>query len=131
MKFKTWILALAATGLLLTQTGCAVLLVGVAVGVGAGAVAYTKGDLETLEPVSYESAWTAVEETAKEMGFPITKRDKKPLEGTLLAKSHYGEVTFTVENKGEKLSFISIRVGTFGDEPFSRQIFEKLKGKLK
>ncbi len=131
MKFKTWILALAATGLLLTQTGCAVLLVGAAVGLGAGTVAYTKGDLETLEPVSYESAWTAVEETAKEMGLPIIKRDKKTLEGTLLAKSHFGEVAFTVINRGEKLSSISIRVGTFGDEAFSRQIYEKLKGKLK
>ncbi len=131
MKFKAWILALTATGLLITQTGCAVLLVGAAVGAGAGVVAYTKGDLETLEAVSYEAAWTAVEDTVKEMGFTVTKRDKKPQEGKVIAKSHYGEVTFTIESRGEKITQINIRVGTFGDEAASRNIFEKLKPKLK
>ena len=131
MKFKAWILALTATGLILTQTGCAVLLVGAAVGAGAGAMAYSKGDLEMLEAVSYEAAWTAVEDVAKESGFQVTKRDKKPLEGKLIAKSHFGEVTFSMLSKGEKITLISIRVGTFGDEAASRQIFEKLKAKLK
>jgi hypothetical protein len=131
MKFKTWILAWASAGLLLTQTGCAVLLVGAAIGLGAGTMAYTKGDLETLEPVSYDAAWTAVEDTAKEMSFTILKQDKKALEGKLVCKSHYGEVTFALESKGERITRITIRVGTFGDEPVSRRIYEKLKSKLK
>lgn len=120
---------LVAASILLTQAGCIVCGLAAAGSAGAGFVSYKKGDLEVTEPISYEEAFTAVDATIQEMGMQLVKREKQPLVGEVKADSHFGKVTYNLKNKGDKLTYISIRVGTFGDAGFQGQIYSKLKSK--
>ena len=94
---------------------------------GGGYIAYEKGDLDILESVGYDDAFNAVDATILDMGMQLQEREKKPLVGKVRAKSHYGLVTYSLENAGEKMTQIKIRVGTFGNQTVQRQIFAKLK----
>ena len=124
MKCKFYILSVISSFIVVTQSGC--ILVGLAA--GAGYMAYDKGDLEVTEPIAYNDAFDAVDVTVKDMDMALVKREKKALGGFIHAKSHYGKVTYNLENKGEKLTAISIRVGSFGDQAAQRHIYAKLKG---
>ena len=126
MKKKVLLWALAS-GLLVSQTGCVMLGLAAAGAAGGGYVAYNKGDLEVLEPVPYDDAFNAVDATVQDLGMTLQLREKKPLAGIVKAKSHYGKVTYSLENAGEKLTQIKIRVGTFGDQAVQRRIYAELK----
>ncbi|MBL67831.1 MAG: hypothetical protein CMO74_05175 [Verrucomicrobiales bacterium] len=127
MKAKILVGFVCSAVVLLTQTGCILCGLAAASAAGGGVVAYKKGDLEILEPVGYDEAFNAVDATVQDMGMALQKREKKPLVGLVTAKSHYGKVTYSLENMGDKLTSISIRVGTFGDPAVQRQIYAKLK----
>ena len=77
--------------------------------------------------MGYDDAFNAVDATILDMGMQLQEREKKPLVGKVRAKSHYGLVTYSLENAGEKMTQIKIRVGTFGNQTVQRQIFAKLK----
>lgn len=114
-------------GFILSQTGCIMFGLAAAGAAGGGYMAYNKGDLEVLEPVTYDDAFNAVDATVQDLGMALQKREKKPLVGIVKAKSHYGKVTYNLENAGERMTQIKIRVGTFGDQAVQRQIYAKLK----
>ena len=126
MKAKVLVCVLGSW-LLFTQTGCIMFGLAAASAAGGGYVAYDKGDLEVLEPVAYNDVFNAVDATVQDLGMALQLREKTPLAGTVKAKSHYGKVTYILENAGEKLTQIKIRVGTFGDQAVQRQIYAKLK----
>ena len=126
MKTKV-LLGTLLSAMLLSQTGRIMFGLAVAGAAGGGYVAYNKGDLEVLEPVAYDDAFNAVDATIQAMGMGLQKREKKPLAGIVKANSHFGKVTYSLENAGEKMTHIKIRVGTFGDQAVQRQIYAKLK----
>ena len=128
MKIKCYILCIFSSFLIITQAGCIMFGLAAASAAGAGYMAYDKGDLEITEPITYNDAFNAVDVTVQDMGMALVKREKKPLAGFIKAESHYGKVTYNLENKGEKLTTISIRVGSFGDQAVQRQIYANLKG---
>ena len=109
------------------QTGC---LVVAAVGAGAGAVMYTKGDLEVTSTKSFDEVYAVVEETCKELNFEIQKNEKKAFAGRITARSDFGNVTFDVKSESTELTSLSIRVGVFGDRDASNLIYAKLKPKV-
>jgi hypothetical protein len=109
------------------QTGC---LVVAAVGAGAGAVMYTKGDLEVTSTKSFDEVYAVVEETCKELNFEIQKNEKKAFAGRITARSDFGNVTFDVKSESTELTSLSIRVGVFGDRDASNLIYAKFKPKL-
>ena len=109
------------------QTGC---LVVAAVGAGAGAVMYTKGDLEVTSTKSFDEVYAVVEETCEELNFEIQKNEKKAFAGRITARSDFGNVTFDVKSESTELTSLSIRVGVFGDRDASNLIYAKLKPKL-
>jgi len=124
---KKVILGMVLLGFVISQAGCVLFGLAAAGAAGGGYVAYNKGDFEILEPVTYDDAFNAVDATVQDMGMALQKREKKPLAGIVKAKSHYGKVIYNLENAGEKMTHISIRVGTFGDQAVQRQIYAKLK----
>ena len=126
MKTKILLGAVLAW-LTLTQTGCILFGLAAAGAAGGGYMAYNKGDLEVLEPVAYNDAFNAVDATIQDLGMALQKRKKMPLAGEVKAKSHFGNVTYSLENAGEKMTQIKIRVGTFGNQAVQRQIYAKLK----
>jgi Cdc6-like AAA superfamily ATPase len=122
------IIATAVVGFVgVPQTGC---LVVAAVGAGAGAVMYTKGDLEVTSTKSFDEVYAVVEETCKELNFEIQKNEKKAFAGRITARSDFGNVTFDVKSESTELTSLSIRVGVFGDRDASNLIYAKLKPKL-
>ena len=124
MKIKFSVMCILSSFVIITQSGC--ILVGLAA--GAGYVAYDKGDLEVTEPIAYNDVFDAADLTVEDMGMALVKREKKPLDGFIQAKSHYGKVTYKLESRGQHLTSISIRVGNFGDQAAQRHIYAKLKG---
>ena len=126
MKTKV-LLGVVLSFFLFLNTGCIMLGLAAAGAAGGGYMAYNKGDLEILEPVAYDDAFNAVDATVQDLGMALQKREKKPLVGVVRAKSHYGKVIYSLENAGEKMTQIRIRVGTFGDQAVQRQIYAKLR----
>lgn len=129
MKIRLFLLSVVSSFLLLTQSGCIVCGLAAASAAGAGYVAYDRGDLEVTEPISYDDAFNAVDATVQDMGMALVNREKQPLAGWVKADSHYGKVFYSLENRGEKLTTISIRVGNFGDQAIQRQLYAQLKSR--
>ena len=124
---KKVLLGTILLGFLISQVGCVLFGLAAAGAAGGSYVAYNRGDFEILEPVGYDDVFNAVDATVQDLGMALQKREKKPLAGVVKARSHYGKVTYNLENAGEKMTHIRIRVGTFGDQVVQRQIYAKLK----
>ena len=127
MKLKQMLAACIAGGMLLLQVGC---LAVAAVGAGAGAVMYIRGDLVTTSAKPVEEVYAAVEQTCQELEFEITEQEKKAFSGTIVANSDFGRVIFEMKGESPTKTKISIRVGAFGDKGASELILEKLKPKI-
>ena len=127
MKLKQLLAACIAGGMVLLQAGC---LAVAAVGAGAGAVMYVRGDLVTESAKPVEEVYTAVEQTCQELEFEITEQEKKAFTGIVVANSDFGRVVFKMNGESPTKTEISIRVGPFGDKGASELILQKLKPKL-
>lgn len=108
--------------------GCVAVMAGAA---GAGAVAYSKGDLETNLEASLDRTVAAIEKTIKT--FPLIKRsdERKVNEWKIKADTIRNQaVTFTARKLNTENTALSIRVGTWGDETESLRILDAVKKNL-
>jgi hypothetical protein len=122
-----WLLLLL--GLLVSPLqGCFLLLLGSGAAVGAGAVAYSHGELVSVEPAKFEPTWDGVQEAVRDLGLVVTDQHKEPDAASLDARTADNEeVTIHLSAKSVTATEIRIRVGTFGNEALSRVILEKIK----
>ena len=127
MKFKALLAALVAGGMLCLQSGCVGL---VAVGAGAGTVAYIRGDLEVESTKPVDQLMAAIEQTCTELNINMDKKETKAFTGTVVADGDFGRVVFKAKARNPEKTELSIRVGPFGDQGASELIYEKLKPKL-
>lgn len=103
----------------------------VAVGAGAGAVAYVRGDLEANLGSDYQQVVNATRDVLKELEFAPVSENKDALNAVLVARTAMDKkVEITITNSGKKLTSIKIRVGVFGDEKLSMAILDKVKAGL-
>jgi hypothetical protein len=110
-------------------SGCALLLVGGAG--GAAGYAYAAGEHEKLYPYPVATTWAAVRESVAEMQLPIVNERADALRARLESKTASGEkVSIALEAKGEAVTEVGIRIGTFGDSTASRLLFEKIDARL-
>ena len=131
MKINRTILALAACLSVLACSGCAVLLVGGAVAAGAGTVVWVKGELKATVDGTLDHAWAASQAALKDLQMPVTGQEKDGLQGKLTARAAGDKkVTILVKKATGTTTDIGIRVGTWGDEPMSREILDKIKKHL-
>lgn len=108
--------------------GCFLLVLGGGAAVGAGAVAYTHGELHSVEAASFERTWDATQEAMRDLGFAVTDQEKEPDSAKLEARTKDNdEVKVRLEAKSATATEIRIRVGMFGNEALSRVIMEKIK----
>jgi Protein of unknown function (DUF3568) len=108
-------------------SGC----VAVAVGAGAGVVAYVRGDLETTLPNDYDQVVNSVREAVKTLEFVKVSDSKDAFKGVLIARTALDKkIVIDFTNAGKNLTNIKIRVGVFGDEQMSLAILEKIKNGL-
>ncbi|MHC4128335.1 MAG: DUF3568 family protein [Planctomycetota bacterium] len=111
-----------------TLTGCTALLVGGAAAAGAGSVAYVRGDLETTEEVSLETAWQAAHVAATNLELTELSGDRNGLSARVVARTTQDEkVTIMLEPRGQTTTRVSIRVGFFGNESKSLLVLDAMR----
>lgn len=119
-------------------SGCAFLIGGA---VGAGGMAYAKGDVNETVPASLESVTTAVKAVLAERKLAI-KETTKTTDGVLYAAGAEGADVSPVEGsklktsvkcvaKGDASTEITVRAGTIGNEERGRDLLDAIKRGLK
>lgn len=126
-RSRLWIV-LALAALMSGLSGC---LAVVAAGAAAGGVAYAKGDLEADVAATPPQAVEATRNALTQMGLAQIYAAATSLDGKVTARTaNDRSVTVKVTGQGKQTSRLSIRVGVFGDEPLSREIYDKIKANL-
>lgn len=112
----------------MTQSGC---LVAAAAGAAGGTVAYVKGDVEAVVEGNVEQTFNATKAAMDELKMPLLATWASAMEGHVEARvGTDNKATVNINGQSEKLSKVSIRVGTFGDQGLSQAILEKIKANL-
>lgn len=97
----------------------------------ASGVAFVNGDLQAVLEGSPEEIVSASLGALKELEVPIVSKETSAVDGKLVGRTALQrKIDITVRRETETASKVSIRVDTFGDEAFSRQILDKIRSKL-
>ena len=124
MQIKRIFLVLMLLATAVFCQGCVV----VAVGLGAaGTVAYVRGDLESTEPKNIEVVYSAALQAAEQLELRVISKSKDALSAEIIARDAQDKkITIKMNSVSEQTTKLSIRVGTFGSEAKSQQIYQKI-----
>ena len=126
-------------GLLLVAAAASGCVAVAAAGAAGATTAYVRGNTEGLIEASPERILNATREVFEDMQFQITSSSHEGAAAAsedvrrwqLKAKSDAGEsVKVTVERRAPQVSKVWVRVGFFGDDQFSRTIFDRIRARL-
>lgn len=118
------VVALALGTVATFQTGC----VAVAVGAGAGAVAYIRGELSGDVAYGMKRTLAASNEAVQELGFAKVSERSDALTGTIVARTADDKkVEIRLERLTDTTTKVKIRVGVFGDQAISMQVWDRIK----
>jgi len=132
MRKEQVFLILALAGMAVLVQGCAVAWVGAGLGVGAGMVAYFKGDLEAVESKDIDTVFEATEKAIEELEIKVSKKTKDKMSAVIVARDAQDKkITIKLRATADEGTKLSIRVGGLGDETKSRLIYEKIRENLK
>ncbi len=132
MRKEQVFFVLVLSGMAVLVQGCAVAWVGAGLGVGAGTVAYLRGDLEAVEPKNIDTVFEATEKAVEELELKVSKKTKDKMSAVIVARDAQDKkITIKLKAAAEESTKLSIRVGGFGDETKSRLIYQKIREKLK
>jgi len=107
--------------------GCVVL----AVGAGAGTVAYIRGDLTAVESKDIEAVYKATKKAIDELELSVSKESKDAMSSTIVVRDAQDKkITIKLNATAEETTKLSIRVGWFGNETKSRLIYQKIRDNL-
>lgn len=128
-KSRTLAPILSAAGLSILLSGCLGLAAGAAA--GAAGLAYIQGALQGTVDASPQKFIDAAQATLKEMGFAVQETAADEAEGHINARTaNDRDINITAEKKTENTTSVRIRIGTFGDEELSREIYNRTVEKL-
>lgn len=128
MKLKIWWLSTVLALVVAVGGGCIAAALVVGAGAAVGAVEYKNGQLRTTDAITVQTGYNSAQAAAKDLGLVVETQQFDALAASIEARGAGDKkITIKVTNKGDKLTEIGIRVGTFGDETMSRQILEKMK----
>lgn len=120
-------LPVAVVAILLS--GCLGLAAGAAA--GAAGLAYIQGALQGKVEASPQRFIEAAEGTLEEMGFTVRESASDEAEGHIDARTaNDRDISVTAKKETDNTTAVSIRVGTFGDEELSRDIYNRTVEKL-
>jgi hypothetical protein len=122
------LVACALLGTMGATSGC----MAVVAGAGAGAaVAYVRGDLDATVNAGYENAVRAVNAAVADLKFAKVSERSDALQAIIIARNAADKkIEIRVEQAGEALAKVKIRVGVFGDEALSLAVLDRIKAKL-
>ena len=127
---KHSILAVLLAGLVACG-GCAVFLIGAGAAIGAGTIAYVKGELQAAERVTMDRAWSATTGALDELKLKIISAKRDELSGLVIARTADDrKVEIRLKRQANDTTEFRIRVGPIGDEVLSRTIYEKIKSRF-
>ncbi|NIP92368.1 MAG: DUF3568 family protein [Akkermansiaceae bacterium] len=124
------LLALLWLGLPLALPGC------IAAGAGMGAAtamgtAYVRGQYRSTEATPLHQLWIATLVVLRDLDIPVEREFYGNNRGNLTARRGDGKkILIEVRPQSERISQLAIRIGTFGDESFSRLIAERVHAEL-
>ena len=136
MRPKELILALVSVFSLVATQGCALFVVGAVAGAAAGTVSYVGNELHVTQEVTIDKAWSAANDTVKELQFPVitSKTYKDATGGTLTARTAKDqEVRIQLIRSTDRLTEIRIRVGTFdttANRTTAQLVWDKMKARM-
>ncbi len=116
---------------LLFNSGCFLFAVAAVGAAAAGTVAYVDGKLEATLNNGYDSVVSASNKAIAQLEFAKPEERKDELSDTLVTHTAKGDrIEIVVTKAGDKLTKVSIRVGTFGDQQMSQTILDKINSNL-
>lgn len=108
----------------------------VAAGAGVGAAtamgtAYAKGEYRSTEATTLDRLWIATLVALNDLDIPVEREFFGNDRGNLSARRADGKkIKIDVRIQSARISQLRIRIGTFGDESFSRLIAERVHSEL-
>jgi len=119
-------LVLGLAGLTLSS-GC----IAAAAGAGAAGVAYVMGDLTANLDASLDRSYRAAQQAVEQLEFTKVSESKDALIAVIKVHNAVNKkIKITLEHVGDNLTKVTIRVDTFGDQPLSLAILDKIKSNL-
>lgn len=121
-------LAAGSLAILTVTSGC----LAVAAGAGAGAaVAYVRGELKGTVSANFERTEAAANAAIADLQFAKVSEQHDALLAIITARTAADKkVEIRIENGGQAVSTVKIRVGLIGDESLSLTIMDKIKAHL-
>lgn len=126
-KFFSRLSLCLALGLLPVLSGCVL----AAAGAAAGAVAYVRGELQTLLDHNYNHVVDATRAALKDLEFAKISENKDALEAVFVYRTALDKkVKIKLSKSTDKSTTVRIRVDVIGDEALSLAILDKIKANL-
>jgi len=126
-KRSSFFAASLLLSVLLAASGCVAIVAG---GAGAGTMAYLRGELQGSVAADINRTQRAVEQVVAAKGLNKISAESDDLSGEVIARtSDDRRVRITLKRGGERITEVRIRVGTFGDETLSRDLFEAIRSR--
>ncbi len=122
---------LRLTVILLSLTcfvGCLeVALVSVGAGLGVGTFKYIEGSLTRDYPLAYTKAWETTNTALANLVITVSNSTNEGVKGNIEAVRKDGtKVAINIKDRGQGVSTISVRVGSFGDKQDAQRIHEEI-----
>lgn len=120
--------ALLTAALLPGLTGCVVVAAGA---VGAGAVAYVRGELESSVEADLDAVYQAAQRALAKLEFARIDQRKSGLDAQLIHRTALDKrVVVKLKKITDRLTKIEIRVGVVGDQELSLTLLDKIRAEL-
>ncbi|MFN0008258.1 MAG: DUF3568 family protein [Planctomycetota bacterium] len=98
---------------------------------GVDGTAYSLGHLDVMVDADPKRIVEAAEAVLKEMDIEVVSAVASGVDGRVVGRTALQKrIEITVERQDADTSKYSIMIGSFGDQPLSREIHEKMKAKL-
>jgi hypothetical protein len=120
--------ALLAVAALPWLTGCVIVAAGA---VGAGAVAYVRGELESSVEAGLDATYAAAQSALAKLEFAKIEQRKSGLDAQLVHRTALDKrVEIKLKKITERLTKIEIRIGIVGDQELSLTLLDKIRAEL-
>lgn len=123
-KIKSIIVLLS---MVFSLSGCVAAWLVVGAGAGIGAYKYIEGSLSREYPLAYSRAWDATNSALAKQQISISNSMDEGLKGDIDAVRRDGtKVVVKLEDRGQNVTTISVRVGLLGDRSDAEKIHDEI-----
>ncbi len=113
--------------MLVITSGCVAIVAG---GAGAGTMAYLRGELQGSVAADIGRTQRAAEQVVSAKGLVQVSAESDDLSGEIIARTADDKrVRIALKRSSDRVTEVRIRVGTFGDEMLSRDLFESIRAR--